>query len=149
MSNKATTPTTCESFSEWFTKQAFRHFKADELTWYFSRVRNGVRNSEPPREIWANIVPTLRILDDLRAHLGKPITISSTYRAIPYNRQIRSPDTSLHVSFKAVDFTVKGASPAEVFRTLSAWRKAGKWVGGLGKYPTFVHIDTRGSNATW
>lgn len=145
----ATSPNNSESFSEWFNRQGFRHFKADELTWYFSKVRNGQRNSEPPRAIWTNIVPTLRVLDDLRDHFGKAVNISSTYRALNYNRAIGSPDGSAHVKFKAVDFTVSGTTPAQIFKVLDTWRKQGKIVGGLGKYPTFVHFDTRGNNATW
>lgn len=143
------TPTKTETFSQWFDRQGFKYFKAHELTWYFSKVRNGVKNQEPPRELWNNIIPTLRILDELRAHFGKPVNINSTYRALPYNRALKSPDGSLHVKFKAVDFTVSGVSPTTVFSTLSKWRASGKFVGGLGKYPTFVHIDTRGNNATW
>jgi uncharacterized protein YcbK (DUF882 family) len=144
-----TKPTATETFSAWYSRQGIRNFKADELIWYFSKVRNGIRNSEPPRDIWPNIIPTLRILDELRDHIGKPITISSTYRAILYNRALKSPDTSLHTSFKAVDFTVSGRTPAQVFTILKGWRDAGKWVGGLGQYPSFVHIDTRKGNATW
>lgn len=142
-------PTQTETFSEWFDRQGFRHFKAHELTWYFSKVRNGVKNKEPKREIWENILPTLRILDDLRAHFGKSVNISSTYRDLPYNRAIGSPDGSMHVKFNAVDFTVAGVSPATVFKQLVKWRNEGKFVGGIGKYPSFVHLDTRKYNATW
>jgi uncharacterized protein YcbK (DUF882 family) len=143
------TPTATESFSEWFARQGFRYFKADELTWYFGRVRNGIRNSEPPRALWPNIVPTIRVLDDLRAHFGKPLTISSTYRALPYNRAIGSPDGSLHVQFKAADFSVSGVSPRQVAEVLDSWRRAGKIVGGVGTYRTFTHYDCRSRNATW
>lgn len=143
------TPTVTETFSEWFERQGLRHFDADELTWYFKKVRNGVRNKEPKRELWPNILPTLWILDDLREHFGRPLNISSTYRDLPYNRAIGSPDGSMHVKFNAVDFTVSGVSPATVFKQLVKWRNQGKFVGGIGKYPTFVHLDTRKYNATW
>lgn len=143
------TPTATESFQDWFTRQAFRHFKADELWWYFHKVRNGVRNSVPPGALWINIVPALRILDDLRDHFDKPVTINSTFRALPYNRAIGSPDGSQHPKFQAIDFTVKDTSPREVFAVLDRWRKAGRITGGLGLYRSFVHLDTRGHNATW
>jgi uncharacterized protein YcbK (DUF882 family) len=41
--------------------------------------------------------------------------------------------------------------PQQVYERLLEWRKSGKFTGGLGLYPSsgFVHIDTRGSNATW
>lgn len=138
-----------ESFSQWFDRQGFKYFKAQELTWYFSRVRNGVKNSEPPRNIWVNILPTFKVLDKLREKLGKPINISSTYRDLDYNKTVGSSNASQHVKFTAVDFSVSGVSPSKVFSTLLDMRNKGEWKGGLGKYPTFVHIDTRPNNATW
>lgn len=143
------TATATESFSQWFARLGLRHFKADELAWMFQRVNKGVRNSEPPRELWKNIVPTLRVLDDLRAHVGKSVTLTSGYRSIPYNRSVGSPDTSLHTSFRALDFKVADHTPAQVFAILDSWRKSGRITGGLGKYSSFVHFDTRGRNATW
>lgn len=142
-------PTSTESFSSWFNRQGFRNFKANELEWYFSKVRNGIQNSQPPRSIWPNIVPTLRILDDLRDHFGKPLELSSTYRSPSYNKAIDGASKSQHVEFKAVDFTVSGVSPSKVFSTLKSWQSSGKIKGGIGKYNTFTHFDTRSYNATW
>lgn len=138
-----------ESFESWFAKLKLRHFKADELTWMFSRVNKGVRNSMPVRGLWPNIAPTLRVLDDLRAHLGKPVTLTSSYRSVLYNRSVGSGDGSQHVKFTALDFKVAGVTPTQVFKVLDGWRKSGRIKGGLGKYPTFIHFDTRGHNATW
>jgi lysozyme len=138
-----------EKFDTWFLSQNFRNFSPDELTWYFSKVRNGVKNNYPPEGLWPNIVPTLRVLDLVREHFDRPLNISSTYRALPYNRTIGSPDGSLHVQFKAADFTVRGISPTAVFKYIDSLRRSGKVIGGLGKYSTFVHFDTRGRNSTW
>jgi len=138
-------PTQGETFAAWFTRQGFRHFKPHEFEHFFERRLN----DEPPRELWMNIVPTLRILDDLREVLGAPITLNSTYRALPYNRSIGSSDGSQHVRFRAVDFKAAGYTPHEVFQILIQWRNAGKFVGGLGLYASFVHIDTRSNNSTW
>lgn len=140
---------TGETFEQWFARQKFRNFKARELTWYFSKVRNGVKNTYPPRSMWHNIVPTLRVLDDLRDHYGKAVNISSTYRSLAYNRTIGSPDGSLHRKFNAVDFSVSGKTPAVVAAELKWWRNQKKFVGGIGKYRTFIHLDTRNYNATW
>jgi uncharacterized protein YcbK (DUF882 family) len=138
-----------ETFTNWFNRQGFKHFKAHELTWMFSRVNKGVKNSEPDRNLWMNIVPTIKILDDLREHLGKSITLTSSFRNLAYNRSVGSPDGSMHVQFKAVDFKVAGTSPKEVFAVLDAWRKSKKIVAAIGTYSNFNHIDTRGKNATW
>lgn len=146
---KSMKPNKNEKFAEWFDRQGFKHFKAAELTWYFSKVRNGVKNSFPPRELWPNIIPTMRILDRVRIHFGKPVEINSTFRSLFYNQAIGSPDGSQHIKFTAVDFTVTGVKPSEVFALLLLWRNSCNFVGGLGKYQTFVHLDTRPYNATW
>jgi len=142
-------PTPTETFEQWFARQKFKHFKAQEITWMWGRVNKGVRNSEPPRNLWWNIVPTLRILDELRAHFGAPITLNSTYRSLAYNRSVGSPDTSWHRRFNAIDFKVAGITPANVARVLKQWRAQGKFTGGIGTYKRFVHLDTRANNATW
>lgn len=138
------------TFEEWFAKQGFRYFKAKEFTDYFDVTRRGVTNSAPPEYLWNNIAPTLHIVDDLRQHYGKPITILSSYRSAAYNAAIGdAAPKSMHKQFRALDISVSGHSPKEVFNKLREWRDARKFAGGLGLYPTFVHIDTRGSNATW
>jgi len=136
-------------FAIWFEDQKFRNFDAKEIEWYFSKVRNGVRNTIPPRILWKNIVPTLRILDDLRDELKAPVVISSTYRAPAYNRAVRGKKDSRHLLFDAVDFSVRGVTPARAAAVLIQWRNDGRFRGGVGIYPRFVHIDTRGVNATW
>lgn len=142
-------PLANETFENWFNRQGFKHFKAQELSWMFSRINKGIKNKQPPRHLWPNILPTIRVLDNLRNKLGKAITLSSGYRSLPYNRSVNSPDGSLHVKFKAIDFRVAGLSPKEVSKVLDAMRKRNEWVGGLGTYRGFNHIDTRSKNATW
>lgn len=138
------------SFTEWFNMLNVRHFKAEEFTNYFKVHRRGVTNSTPPSELWGNIVKTLKVVDDLRDHFGKPITILSSYRSPAYNAAIGdAAPKSQHMLFRALDISVQDHSPREVFNVLKAWRDRGVFVGGLGLYPTFVHIDTRGTNATW
>jgi N-acetylmuramoyl-L-alanine amidase len=55
------------------------------------------------------------------------------------------------MAFRALDIAFDGVSPQRVYDRLMEWRKAGRFTGGLGLYPSsgFVHIDTRGNNATW
>ena len=139
------------TFSDWFAAQRFRNFGAGEFTSYFARERKGVKNSLPPRRIWKNIVPVLRIVDELRDSFGKSCTILSSYRSPDYNKTVGGAPLSQHLEFKALDIAFDGISPQRVYDRLLEWRKAGKFIGGLGLYPSsgFVHIDTRGRNATW
>jgi uncharacterized protein YcbK (DUF882 family) len=140
-----------DPFTDWFNKQGFRHFKAGEFTSYFSAVRRKVKNSTPPKKLWPNIVPALRVVDELRESFGKPCQILSSYRSPEYNRAVGGASLSQHKEFKALDIAFDGVTPKQVYDRLIEWRKAGKFTGGLGLYPSsgFVHIDTRGSNATW
>lgn len=139
-----------ESFEEWFKRQKFKHFSASEFTNYFNVHRRGVRNSTPPRSMWKNIVPTLRIVDELRMELGRPCVILSSYRSPKYNGAISgAASKSFHMKFCALDIAFSGVSPQEVYDRLLAKRRNGDFKGGLGKYNTFVHIDTRGYNANW
>lgn len=141
-------PTKNESFADWYARQGIRHFSAGEITGYWSRVRNGIRNSQPPRNLWPNILPTLRVLDDLRDVYG-PITITSNYRSEAYNRAVGGAPLSQHREFRACDIQARDATPHEIAATLKQWRDRGKFAGGIGLYATFVHVDTRGTNATW
>ena len=140
-----------QSFTDWFNAQGIRHFSAAEFTRYFAAQRNGVKNSQPAQAIWKRILPTLRVVDELRASFGKPCRILSSYRSPAYNKAVGGDPLSLHLGFNALDIAFDGVSPRQVYDRLVEWRKAGKFTGGLGLYQSsgFVHIDTRGSNATW
>jgi uncharacterized protein YcbK (DUF882 family) len=140
-----------ETFSEWFAAQKFRHFGSGEFTSYFAAQRKAVKNSTPPKRLWKNILQTLRIVDELRASFGKPCRILSSYRSPAYNRAIGGAPLSQHLEFTALDIAIDGVSTKRVYDRLIEWRRAGKFTGGLGLYPSsgFVHIDTRGRNSTW
>lgn len=134
-----------ESFEDYIDKQGFKHFKGAELARYFQRPKN----TYPPRLLWPNFLPTLRIVDDLRQHLGKPIRITSSYRSPEYNASVGGAPKSQHKEFRAADIQCDGASPQEVYKVLHLWREQGRFSGGLGLYSTFVHVDTRGHNTDW
>ena len=105
----------------------------------------------PPEKLWPNIVPTLRIVDDLREKLDRPCHILSSYRSPEYNRAVGGAPLSQHLRFTALDITFAGVSPVRVHAILTMWRDQGRFKGGLGLYRKsgFVHIDTRGTNASW
>ena len=136
-----------------------RHFKGRELTPYWSRIRKGVTNSVPPQRLWTNIVETLVVLDEIRERLGKPITLTSTYRSPEYNKAVGGARFSQHLLFNAIDLQARGATPYDVEQVAKSLRgkrfrdpETGKtfvFRGGIGRYPTFVHIDTRGHDADW
>lgn len=131
-----------EEFKEYIDQFDLVHFKAEEL-W----------RHNPPKELWKNIVPTIRVLDMVREDIDVPIYIVSTYRDPKYNKSVKGKKNSLHLDFNAVDFVIKDRGLlVDVWKRLSApdWQLIhnNKYVNssviGLGIYNTFVHLDTRG-----
>lgn len=107
-------------------------------------------NTPPPRNLWANISATAQVLDRLRGVVGAPIATISVYRSPAYNKKIAGATGSQHLQFNAIDFIVKSnSSPADWANALRQMRQAGVFQGGIGTYASFVHIDTRGTNADW
>jgi N-acetylmuramoyl-L-alanine amidase len=131
-----------------------RHFSAEELLFMgHSNAPGGTcagRNSLPPEELWNNIANTARMLDEIRHRLGARCRINSAYRSESYNRCVGGESRSLHTLFNAIDFRCEAGTAAQWHRVAKAVRASDpKFKGGIGKYNTFVHIDTRGREANW
>lgn len=138
-----------ETFEQYINRQGFRYFTGEELARYFTRKRGDARNTYPPNMLWPKFLPTLRLVDDLRRVLGKPVRITSSYRSPGYNEAVGGAPMSQHKKFTAADIQCDGVPPHEVYKILRLWRDQGRFTGGLGLYQTFVHVDTRGENADW
>lgn len=150
---------TAQEFAAYFDGFAFPNFSGSEITPYFSRTRGGVSNSVPPKHLWPNFIQTMVVLQHLRQVLGRPITLTSTYRSPDYNRAVGGASQSEHVKFRAIDFQVSGLLPAQVAQVLRSLRgkvflnpatnKSFTFRGGIGVYATFVHVDTRPNESNW
>ncbi len=90
--------------------------------------------------------------DVLREAHGFPLKVLSCYRTKAYNTRIGGAVNSYHMKGQAVDLQVMGKEAIEE-RTLQLWEQlkalinAGSLphIKGAGRYPTFIHIDTRES----
>ena len=140
-----------EELEQFIDSKGFKHFRGAELTPYWGRKRGDVSNSVPPRELWPNILPTLRVLDEFRERIGAPVRLLSTYRSPDYNGAVGGERQSFHMRFVAIDFACDKGAPDEWADVLKEMRKAGVFRGGIGVYPGkgFVHVDTRGYDANW
>lgn len=135
-------------FQKFLDSAGVKNIKAEHL---LARTDPGTslsperRNFYPPRHLWANIVKTAQILDKLYEMVGSPIEIISAYRPVG------GAPTSTHATFNAVDFRFPGkGTPGEWAKTLQQLRDRGEFQGGIGiERGGFVHLDTRGHNATW
>ncbi len=143
------------SFDLFFKSLGLRHFKSGEFLFLGDAHRDPESaafglNHPPPAELWNNIAPTARILDELRERLDAPIILSSVYRSPMYNAAIGGVPDSQHTAFCAADFVVRSASsPSDWAAVLKQLRADGLFRGGIGVYNTFVHVDTRGENLDW
>lgn len=155
LSDPSDDPDYLSDWQEFFNAQKFQHFNADEVLFLgVSNQTDGAcsgLNSLPPRELWTNIVPTLRTLELLRERVGAPIRLISIYRNPAYNRCIHGSSTSTHLEFEAIDFVVNGSdlAPLDWAKMLATLREDGNFQGGIGVFDSFVHLDTRGNNVTW
>lgn len=111
--------------------------------------RGSVQNVIPDKRLWRNIVPTLKVTDRLAKEMRKEVvSVTSVYRSPPYNRMCGGKSRSYHMRNNAID--VKFAcSPWQAAQAARNMRSRGYFRGGIGKYSSFVHIDTRGTNVDW
>lgn len=92
------------------------------------------------------VAPSLvDILEAIRVHFGRPVTITSGYRTVSYNNSVKgSSKKSQHMSGLAADIKVEGHTPKEVYDY--ACSLLGDH-GGVGIYNTFVHVDVRATKS--
>jgi uncharacterized protein YcbK (DUF882 family) len=88
----------------------------------------------------------VNILQKIRAHFGKSVTITSAYRTPGKNKAVGGQTYSQHLYGRAADIKVNGVTPKKVAAYAETLLKN---KGGIGTYSTFVHIDTRGTKARW
>lgn len=86
-------------------------------------------------------------LQPLRDLAKEPLTVSSGYRCFNRNKAVGGAKNSRHPIGDAADITCTTLSPQEL-ATLAETIPVFKH-GGMGIYPTFVHLDTRGYRARW
>ncbi|MBE7053409.1 MAG: DUF882 domain-containing protein [Ruminococcaceae bacterium] len=88
----------------------------------------------------------VELLQKIRDHFGKPITINSAYRNATYNKKIGGATYSQHVQGTAADIVVKDITPKEIAQYAEYLMPK---IGGIGLYSSFVHIDVRQNRARW
>lgn len=91
-------------------------------------------------------VELVNVLQDVRDHFGKSVTVTSGNRCVEYNKRVGGADNSYHVRGRAADIQVANTTPNEVYNYLQS-KYPNKF--GLGSYSTFTHIDTRTGKGRW
>jgi len=150
-------PAPLQTLQEYLDDYGVEHFKATELL-YMRRAKIAVPT--PPRRLWPNIIPTLKLADILRAQLGHGLVVGNGYRPEPFNSRVGGAPRSKHVTFRALDLDLPKAhrtrdEQEEFYRlAVELWLRHGERDKiGLGLYRrrrgTRIHLDTGVSRRTW
>lgn len=88
------------------------------------------------------------VLQQIRDHFGKAVTITSAFRTANYNasKKVGGAKYSQHLYGKAADIKVSGVAAnivADFTETLMPS------TGGIGRYSTFTHVDVRKVKSRW
>ena len=86
------------------------------------------------------------VLQKIRDHFEKPVTINSAYRNDAYNKKVGGADFSQHKYGMAADININGVSPAKIAAYVETLMPN---CGGIGIYKSFVHVDVRTDRARW
>ncbi len=93
------------------------------------------------------------LLQCIREHFGKAVTITSGYRTPAHNAKVGGSKSSQHLLGRAADIQVAGVSVEDVAAYAESLMP--DW-GGVGRYPVkagrakgWVHVDTRPNKSRW
>ena len=93
------------------------------------------------------IAPKLvEVLQKIRTHFNKPLTINSAFRTAARNKTVGGAKYSQHLYGTAADIVVKGIAPKDVAEYAE---KLMPNTGGIGIYSNFTHIDVRRTKSRW
>ena len=88
----------------------------------------------------------VQILQKIRTHFGRPVTITSAFRSQAHNTKEGGVANSQHLYGLAADIVVTGVAPAKVAAYAETLLSG---TGGIGIYKGFTHIDVRSKKARW
>lgn len=95
----------------------------------------------------------VKLLQQIRDHFGKPLTITSAFRTAAHNKNVKGATYSQHCYGKAADIRVQGVSVEDVADYAETLLKD---TGGIGRYPVkkgrpagWVHVDVREAKSRW
>ena len=132
-------------------------------------VTYGMPAKEEPKDFWAGIKHFKRsefkckcgkcggfpvepdedlveLLEKIRNHFGAAVTITSGVRCKTHNTNVGGASSSQHLKGTAADIKVKGVKP-ETVASYAETLLTG--TGGIGRYSTFTHVDTRSTKSRW
>ena len=97
-----------------------------------------------PVEIDMNMV---KIADEIRNRIGKPIQINSGIRCKTHNANVGGVSNSQHLYGNAADLGCPSGCTPEQMASIAEEIMGD--TGGIGTYPWGIHIDTRSTKSRW
>lgn len=121
------------------TWDEIKYFKKQEFACKCGKYCDGY-----PAEIDMNMV---KIADEIRSRIGKPIHINSGLRCKTHNANVGGVSNSHHLLGNAADLGCpSGCTPAQM---ASIAEEIMGDTGGIGTYSWGIHIDTRSTKSRW
>lgn len=96
----------------------------------------------------------VEVLENIRTHFGKPVTITSAFRTAAHNATVaKAAKYSQHLYGKAADIQVQGISVETVYayadKLFGERGGVGIYPPGLGRANGWVHVDVRKDKSRW
>ena len=93
------------------------------------------------------------VLQCIREHFGKAVTITSGYRTAAHNAAVGGAKSSQHLLGRAADIRVQGVSvedaAAYTESLMPDWGGIGRYSVKAGRATGWVHVDTRANKSRW
>lgn len=139
-----------DSYAQYLQSLDLKQVTIQQVISAHAKNKGSVWNSLPPRSMWRNLGATLVVADKIAITLNRPVKeVTSAYRSPAYNRRCAGAKSrSYHMSNVALDLQF-AASPSSVASVARQLRSHGYFKGGIGRYRSFTHVDTRGTNVDW
>lgn len=90
-------------------------------------------------------VKTLIKVNELRRLYGKPIIINSAFRDFEHNAKVGGAPNSKHKLGIALDIRILDKEEGKLLEKLAKTLE----FKGIGRYKTFIHLDTRETATEW
>jgi len=139
-----------QSYADYLAGLRLKYITPMQVIKAHAKRKGSLWNSLPPRSMWRDMGGSLKVTDKIAAQVGTPVKeVTSAYRSPAYNRRCPGAKSqSWHMKNFALDLKF-ATSTSRVAAAARYLRSKGVFKGGVGRYSSFTHIDTRGHNVDW
>ena len=91
------------------------HFSLEEMIKSQTALRKGLDNNPDGDQLEAMVNLCEHVLEPIRKHWGRPVIVSSGFRALAVNKAIGSKNTSQHTKGEAADIEIPGIDNLDLY----------------------------------